>query len=88
MIKEGGRVGISAVGHAGNTDVCNAISTLLQSLAGYIINTTEDCSVVLNSGEAYIGYPLKGNRDITRFMEISFMQLEKNFPDYVKWVAK
>ena len=72
---------IEASGHT-EPKVCHAVTTLLESLAGYLDNTDCEHSIYLNDGEARISFD--DCDEVFKFMEIAFAQIEASFPADLK----
>lgn len=81
-----GRDGYSIVslGHAGTKESCVAVSTIIQTLAGWIENAHSG-ACLLNKGDAKIAFPKGGGADVAMDMAvIGLLQVQKAAPDDVK----
>lgn len=88
--RDNGMVEIKAEGHATpRNDVCNAVTTLMYSIAAWAENYTRGALHSFEAGDAWITFSASPEADtICDFAELAFAQLEKNFPDSVRLKKK
>lgn len=75
---------LDSVGHAGSSDGCVAISSLVQALAGWVHNGSGG-EFELDKGEAHISFPdCPGAGAVMEMTVIGLLQIQKAAPDDVK----
>ena len=82
---DGNRYSCVAKGHAtGDERVCAAISTLMYTAAGYLVNapSEEVLEQRLDPGDAALEW--RGNRTCWDVLKIGFLQLAHSYPRLVK----
>ena len=84
--KHGRRYGVTAQGHAPTSEGCAAVSVLMTTIAGYVLNARCDVEVLrLDSGDAAVAW--HGGRDARAAFDmavIGFEQFEQSYPDMVQ----
>lgn len=75
---------IECKGHSGTDDICNAVSTLLQSLAGWI-NSSDEAKLIrseIKPGDVTIVFT--GGRQALEVIEVGMLQLQALAPGQIK----
>ena len=73
---------LEAYDHAGSSDVCVAVSAIVQSLAGWV--HVNGGLVSLDKGEAIIQFPKRGAGAVMDLVVIGLLQVQKAAPDDVQ----
>lgn len=75
---------VASKGHAGSSQICTAVSALVQALAGWALNA-EDGTAELEKGDACVVFPKSdGAAAVMDLMTIGLLQIQQAAPDDVK----
>jgi len=83
-------ISLVAIDHAtGSQQVCTAISTLLYTLEGWLINnpaSNKNHSSQMKDGYAFIEYEMLDEKckAVTSAVVFGLMQIENSFPEYIQ----
>ena len=75
---------IVCIGHSGSDDICNAASTLLQSLAGWLQSSDEVEIKRMEMKPGDVTIVFVGGRQALELVEVGMLQLQILAPELIK----
>lgn len=80
---------VEATGHAtGNSKVCSAVSTLIQTLETWINNTGLTHSGTVSAGDSCLKFTGQGSGTVFDTVYCGFRRLAASYPEYIELTAE